>query len=58
MIELECDRCGKRFKCNGDKICADGLEKCICKECSKGEDAEGTEECYGGINEKEKVQFD
>jgi hypothetical protein len=57
LIELECERCGNRFKCNGDKICATGLEKCLCKKCSKGEDAEETEQCYGGITERETVEF-
>lgn len=64
MKEMKCEVCGKKFFCNGDRICHESATECFCKDCSikkwgKEDIIEMGEhqECYGGIIEKERVEF-
>lgn len=64
LKEMTCQVCGKRFFCNCDKVCAESATECYCKSCSikkfgreDATDIGALHECYGGIDDKEIVNF-
>jgi hypothetical protein len=64
LKEMTCQVCGRKFFCHGDEHCAREATECYCKECSIKKfgtkdftDIGSLEQCYGGITDKEVVQF-
>jgi len=62
MIETFCRKCGKRFRCNGDKICRTSVKHateggCFCSEHTYFINSKNKKSLCGFKEPKEKVCF-